>query len=229
MRIGLVIVGVLLLVIGLLAAGLTYQQTSTLSPVPESPNAYEVTLGAVTAGTMTVTWSGGGSSAVVYVYQCSTSSCQNIGSPIAKGSGDSGSLKFSITGGSTLAIDATGSSTVSSTITTDGFLPLTFIGVGLAAAGAFLLVIGIMAKPRTRPAPESYADSAQAEEAPPAPLMPGEVDQGHIMQAAPAPDAAPAPGPGQMIKCASCGTLNEMWLHTCRWCKRPLTTTAGSA
>jgi hypothetical protein len=229
MRIGLVVVGVILLVVGLLAAGLTYQQTQTLSPIPQSPNAYVATLGSVTAGTMTIAWSGGNANSTLYVFQCATSSCQNLGSPIAKGTGDSGSLKFSITAGSTIAIDATGSSAISATVTTDGFVPLTFIGVGLAAAGAFLLVIGVMAKPRVRPAPESYADSAPAEEAAPAPLMPGEVDQGHIMQAAPAPAAAPAPGPGQMIKCASCGTLNEMWLHNCRWCKRPLTTTAGSA
>jgi len=56
---------------------------------------------------------------------------------------------------------------------------------------------------------------------------PGEPDQGYIMQAAPTPADAPQAMPGQMIKCASCGTLNEMWLHNCRWCKRPLTTTAG--
>ncbi|MCI4321374.1 MAG: hypothetical protein L3K18_05830 [Thermoplasmata archaeon] len=228
MRIGLVIVGVILLVVGLLAAGLTYQQTQTLSPLPEYPNAYEATLGSVTAGTMTIAWSGGNANSTVFVYQCSSSSCQSLGSPVAKGTGDSGTLKFSVTGGTTIAIDATGGSTISATVTTDGFVPFTFIGVGLAAAGAFLLVIGIMANRRIRAAPESYADAAPVQDAPPAPLMPGEVDQGHIMQAAPAPAAAPAPGPGQMIKCASCGTLNEMWLHNCRWCQRPLTTTAES-
>jgi hypothetical protein len=43
----------------------------------------------------------------------------------------------------------------------------------------------------------------------------------------PSPAAAKAPGQRPYIKCASCGTMNEPWLHNCRWCKRPLESTGS--
>jgi len=225
MRKGLVVIGVILLIIGLAAAGLTFQQSQSVT-IPQSPSAEVATLGSVTAGSMMVSWSGGSSSTVVDVYQ--GSGC-GAGSAIASGNGASGSFTFSVTGGTTYALCTTAGPTVTGTIQIDGFVPLTFIGVVLAAIGAFMLVVGIMAKPRTRRAPAEVAP-ANAPAAPSggAAFSPAaEGDQGYIMQAAPSvPDIAQGNRP--MIKCASCGTLNQPWLHNCRQCQRALTSTLDS-
>ncbi|HKV89675.1 MAG TPA: hypothetical protein VJQ43_00560 [Thermoplasmata archaeon] len=234
MRKGLVIIGVILLIVGVAAAGLTYQQTQTLSQIPSSGSIFVASIGSVTDGSMTLAWSGGNASSVVSVYQCSSATCANLGPQVARGSGGSGSVTFSIAAGGFYGIDSSGGSALSATVTTDGFVPLTFIGVALAAIGAFMLVLGAMARARVRPAPAevpeptgSAASEPGLESGAGASATAAEGDQGYIMQAA-KPAADPPQSPGQMIKCASCGTLNEMWLHNCRWCKRPLTTTAGS-
>jgi hypothetical protein len=228
MRKGLVIVGAILLVIGILAAGLTFQQSSSVT-VPPTPSAETAVLGSVTDGSMMVSWSGGASSTVLAVY--SGTSC-GPGSPLASGSGASGSLTLSVSAGATYSFCTTAGPAVSATIQIDGFVPITFIGIILAAIGAFLLVMGIMSRPRVRSAPAavdtppSPAWSPSQSSAPTASAAaPG--DQGSIMQAAPsAPEVAQGNRP--MLKCASCGTLNEPWLHNCRWCQRALTTTAES-
>jgi hypothetical protein len=230
MRKGLVVIGVVLLILGVLVAGLSYQQT-TGTTIPTSPSALSLTLGTVIAGTMTVSWTGGGSSETINVFQCSSSSCGATGSPIAVGHGDSGSLSFGVSSGATYAIQATGSP-ASATVQISGFGIATFIGIILAAIGSFLLVIGIVAKPRVRAAPEEVAPPTAAA-APPsfAGETPGQTwhtgprGQETIMKArVETPQAAQ--GTLQSIKCASCGTMNEPWLHNCRWCQRPLETTA---
>jgi hypothetical protein len=230
MRKGLLVVGIILLIIGLLAAGLTFQQSSSVT-IPQSPSAEVATLGSVTAGSMTVSWSGGTSASVIDVY--AGSACGS-GSAVASGTGGSGSFTFSVTGGATYALCTTAGPTVSATIQIDGFVPVTFVGIVLAAIGAFLLVVGIMAKPRTRAAPSEVAPATPAAGAgprraqmPSSPSASPEGDQGYIMQAAPvAPDVAQGNRP--MIKCASCGTLNQPWLHNCRQCQRALTSTLDS-
>jgi hypothetical protein len=230
MRKGLFVIGLVLLIIGVAAAGLTFQQSTSVS-VPQAPNASVVTLGSVTAGTMKVSWTGGAASTYVNVSECSDSSCLSFSNLVGSGQGGSGSFSFSVAGGATYAIYAnTGG--VSATVQIDGFVPLTFIGVVLAAIGAFLLVVGILARPKVRAAPSEVAPPmaptglmGNPQEAP-APSAAPAGDQGHIMQA-PVQAAQPTAAPGQMVKCASCGTLNEMWLHNCRWCKRPLTSTSG--
>jgi hypothetical protein len=231
MRKGLVVVGVVLLIVGILAAGLTFQQT-TQETIPSAPNALTVTLGTVVAGTMTVTWSGGVAGETFDVFECASSTCSDTGSPLATGHGDSGSLSFSVSSGTTYAFQVSGQA-VSASVQINGFAILTIVGIILAAIGSFLLVIGIVAKPRVRAAPtEVMAPTAAA--APPsfAGETPGQTwhtgprGQETIMKArVEAPQAAQ--GTLQSIKCASCGTMNEPWLHNCRWCQRPLETTAS--
>ncbi|HEV8050447.1 MAG TPA: hypothetical protein VGP88_07620 [Thermoplasmata archaeon] len=228
MRKGLVVIGVILLIVGLLAAGLTFQQTSSAT-IPQTPSAEVATLGSVTAGSMMVTWSGGTSASVIDVY--SGSGCGS-GTPVASGTGSSGSFTFSVSSGATYSLCTTAGPTVSATLQIDGFVPLTFIGIVLAAIGAFLLVVGIMAKPRTRAAPAEVGPAsppaAPARSSAPMSNAATEGDQGYIMQAAPsAPEVAQGNRP--MIKCASCGTLNQPWLHNCRQCQRALTSTLDAA
>jgi hypothetical protein len=230
MRKGLVIVGVILLIIGVLAAGLTFQQTSNVT-VPPGPSSETATLGSVTAGSMMVSWSGGSSATVIDVF--SGAGCQT-GSPLASGSGASGSLTLSVSSGATYSLCTTAGGSVSATIQIDGFVPLTFIGIVLAAVGAFLIVIGVLARPHVRAAPAEVGSAAPAAPSQPSGGSSSDMhaprdttDQGHIMEAAPAAPEV-AQGNRAMIKCASCGTLNEPWLHNCRWCQRALTTTAES-
>ena len=231
MRKGLVIVGVILLIVGVIAAGFTYQQTTDLQ-IPQSPNASVATLGSVTAGTITVNWNSGSSNTVVKACQCADPSCGSLGSVVGSGTGGSGSFSFSASSGATYAF-ASNSAGVSGSVVIDGFVPLTFIGIALAGVGAFLLVVGAMARPRHRPAPTPMMEPTPA--AGPmgssrAPLMgtPTSGSEEEMVMPPMAAEPSPAAGssnPAQMIKCASCGTLNEIWLHNCRWCKRPLTTT----
>ncbi|MCI4324673.1 MAG: hypothetical protein L3K00_02135 [Thermoplasmata archaeon] len=233
MRKGLVIVGAVLLIIGVLAAGLTFQQTNTVA-VPVAPSAAGATLNTLIDGTMTVSWSGGNSNETFSVYDCPNADCASSGSAIAVGHGGSGSLSFAVDSGGTYAFSVTNGPGVTATVQTDGFVILTFVGIILAALGSFLLVVGIVAKPRVRAAPMEVAPPAAAE-APPS--FAGET-AGQTWVAGPSgpetimkarvetPQAAQ--GSQQYIKCASCGTMNEPWLHNCRWCQRALESTASS-
>jgi hypothetical protein len=233
MRKGLLIVGVVLLILGVLAAGLTYQQTSSVA-VPVSPSAAGATLNTVIDGTMTVSWTGGTANENFSVYDCPNADCQSAGSPIAVGHGASGSLSFAVASGGTYAFSVSNGPGVSATVQTDGFVILTLLGIVLAAVGSFLLVVGILAKPRVRAAPVEVAPAAPAE-APPSfagetagqTWVAGPSGPETIMKArVEAPQAAQ--GSQQYIKCASCGTMNEPWLHNCRWCQRALESTASS-
>jgi hypothetical protein len=233
MRKGLVIIGIVLLILGVLAAGLTFQQSSSVA-VPVSPNAVAATLNTVVDGTMTVSWSGGTSGETFNVYDCPAANCLNSGNPIATGHGASGSLSFAVASGATYGFSVMGGPSVSATVQTDGFVILTFVGIIMAAIGAFLLVIGIVAKPRVRTAPSEVAPPT-APDAPPS--FAGET-AGQTWVAGPrGPETImkarveaeqPAQGSQQYIKCASCGTMNEPWLHNCRWCQRALETTASA-
>ncbi|MCI4326137.1 MAG: hypothetical protein L3K16_00645 [Thermoplasmata archaeon] len=234
MRKGLVVVGVVLLIIGVLAAGLTFQLSQSAN-VPAAPSAETATMPTLEDGSVTVSWSGGTAATVLGVF--SGTGCTNgPAAPLASGSGASGSVTVSVTSGTTYQICTTAGGPVSATIQTDGFGIFVIVGIVLAAMGAFLLVIGVMARPRTRAAPAEVdaatpaaTDSTQPSDGSMsdlhAPRDP--TDQGHIMQAAPIAEQA-AQGNRAMIKCASCGTLNEPWLHNCRRCQRALTTTAES-
>jgi hypothetical protein len=233
MRTGLVVVGIVLLIIGVLAAGLTFQQTQP-ETVPVAPNALTVSLNTLVAGTMTISWSGGSDGETFSVFECTSTACSNPGSPVVSGHGASGSVSLSVVSGGTYALQVTGGPAVSASVVLTGFTILTFVGVILAAIGAFLLVIGIIAKRRTRAAPAEVEAPTPAARGPPsfAGETPGQEwhagpsGQETIMKArVEAPQAAQ--GTQQYIKCASCGTLNEPWLHNCRWCQRPLETTAS--
>jgi hypothetical protein len=227
MRKGLFVVGLVLLIIGIAAAGLTFQQSQSVS-VPQSPNASVVTLGSVTDGSMTFSWSGGSSTTWVNVSECADSSCSSFTSTVAAGHGASGSSTFSVGGGDTDEI-YTNSPGVTGTVQIDGFVILTFIGIVLAGLGAFLLIVGVLARPKMRAAPAEVATPAEAAGAPDTPAVGASAAEGPgFTMPAPAA-AAQQTAPGQMVKCASCGTLNEMWLHNCRWCKRPLMGTSGDA
>lgn len=233
MRKGLVIVGAVLLIIGVLAAGLTFQQTSSVT-VPAAPDAVSATLNTVIDGTMTVSWSGGTANTTFNVYNCPGGNCQNAGKPFAVGHGATGSLSFSIASGGTYGFSVANSAAVSANVQTDGFVILTIIGIVLAALGSFLLVIGIVAKPRVRASPAEVAPAAPAD-APPSiagetagqTWVAGPSGPETIMQARVEP-TQPAQGSQAYIKCASCGTMNEPWLHNCRWCKRALESTAST-
>ncbi|MFI5415512.1 MAG: hypothetical protein ACHQ16_07685 [Candidatus Lutacidiplasmatales archaeon] len=232
MRKGLVIVGIVLLVLGVLAAGLTFQQSSSVA-VPVSPNAVAATLNTVIDGTMTVSWSGGTSGETFSVYDCPAANCQNAGNPIATGHGGSGSLSFAVASGGTYGFSVSGGPSVNATVQTDGFVILTFVGIILAAIGSFLLVVGIVGKPRMRAAPAEVAPAAE----PAPPSFAGET-AGQTWVAGPrGPETImkarveaeqPAQGSQQYIKCASCGTMNEPWLHNCRWCQRALESTSST-
>jgi uncharacterized membrane protein/ribosomal protein L40E len=232
MRRGLVVVGIVLLLLGVVAAVVPMVVPANTS-IPPANSAQILTLNIIGSGTVTITWSGADSGTMVSVYQCSSSDCSST-SQIASGSGSSGALSFSASGGTTYAINEVGtSSSVAATLAVVGVTPLVLIGIILVVVGLVLLVFGwrTTAKPRsaasTRPvgAQEGLWSTAPAQGIPAS--SPGaEGSGGHIMEAADAPAALSGTRPTRI--CDHCGTPNEPWITNCRKCMRPLASTGQS-
>ncbi len=223
------ILGIVVLVIGVLILALSYtvfdQYSETIPNTSASGSILVLTPQILGGGTVKLSWSGASSNTSVTVFGCTDSTCSSLSSttPVAKGTGGSGSLSFSVSGYSAYAVAETGNpGSLSATAAVEGLSVLGVIGIVLAIVGAILVAIPVRAR-----APVMEDDSTAA---------PPEDEEGAeetVVAAAPAPAAAAsaAPGPGARppIKCANCGTMNEPWITNCRWCKRPLTSTAPAA
>ena len=251
MRQDIFIAGIAIIIVGVLVAGGSFTQNSESTVIPQQGvSCLSYTPPIVGGGTATFAWSGAGSGFHFIVAQQSGGPC-GAGTIVANVSGSSGSVSFSVTGGVTYIALGTGNTVaVPVTVTVSGITPLLLGGIVVAVVGAGLAFAGYVMKDKPRrarappPAPRSIL--------PPLPRQEGEVPVGvtpsptRTKAAVPEPsgpvyfkpsgpeqlyganDTTPAPkAPGNRppIKCASCGTMNEPWLHNCRWCKRPLEST----
>ena len=201
-------------------------------------------------GSVTFAWSNAGNGFLFSIDHSDGPGC-SAGSSVASGSGNSGSVSFNYAAGATYVVVASGNSfAVPVTISFSGISVLLVGGIAVAIVGAGLAFVGYIMrdKPRRARAPPPRARSIL----PPLPRQEGDVPVGLTPAPGPAKtggpepsgpvffkpsgpeelygakDAAPeakAPGDRPYIKCASCGTMNEPWLHNCRWCKRALEST----
>ena len=156
MRRGLVIGGVVLLLIGLLMIGASYALNSagTTQAVPAG-SAWSLTPSTIGSSSVTVTWSGAGSGATVYLVSGSVA-CTGATGIVAQGSGDSGSFTATLTPGTTYSLYAcTGASPSAATFkySAMGITYLILIGIILAIIGIILLAMGMRGgKPAPAPA-----------------------------------------------------------------------------
>jgi hypothetical protein len=229
------IIGIVVLVLGLIVIALAFavlNSSSNTVPAQSTGSVAEITPTILGGGSMAISWSGAASGAAVTMYSCPDSnSCANAPystdqlTVVGSGSGASGSFSASVTGGRTYILTETGDSNgVAVTAKTTGISVVGIVGIVIAILGAILAIL------------PSRARAAAPEAAEPEPThdTPDTADRSnpqgeYVMAAAPAPPAVDAAGPGNrpVLKCASCGTLNEPWLTNCRWCKRTLTTTGA--
>ncbi|HEV2449822.1 MAG TPA: hypothetical protein VGU43_05380 [Thermoplasmata archaeon] len=157
MRRGLFIGGIVLAIVGILALGGGYaiQQTATTTSVPAG-SALSLSPTAIGSTPVTITWSGGSAGTIVYLTTASPS-CPPANN-VTSGSGASGTLKATLSSGTTYSVYACGGSgAISISYTTSGFTILMVIGVVLLILGIVLAVVGRRAKPKVKKEPASSA------------------------------------------------------------------------
>lgn len=255
MRQSIFIAGIVVIVVGVLLVGASFTLNTQATTVPDPRTGEFLTFSATVlfSGTVTLAWSGADQSFRFTINQCADAAC-SPGAAVASGGGASGSVSFTVTGGVTYVVEALGNTlAVPVTLTFSGLTPLLLIGIVVAIAGAGVAFLGYVKKPKPRPAPrpvaarptERFPPLARQEEsgtthvAPtPSAAAPSPEPSGPVffqptgpeeLYGANAPAAAPAPAAGERpwTKCGKCGTMNEPWLHNCRFCKRPLESTGG--
>jgi uncharacterized membrane protein len=253
MRKGIVVAGIVLLVFGLIALAVpfaTSSQSAALQPTSSGGAgglAYSPT-SLVSSGTLSVSWSGAASTTTVSVSPCDTSSCTSTSAAIASGTGSSGSFSLSVQPGHYYLISQNGNTEFLVSIQTTGFEFVDVIGIVLIVVGLVLAVLGYRATARARPeavpevAPEG--EMVRTEDTPLPPPISDPAREAYLLPSSAAgataentktviperpnaSDTPPPTGPGGRppIRCSSCGTWNEPWLDSCRWCKRALTST----
>jgi len=225
MRRGLLIVGIVLLLLGVIAAAVPMALPASTS-IPPSPSALIESPNLLGSGTLNLHWSGASDQTNVTVYECDSSACANLVSRLGGATGSSGSISVPVSGGTWYAITETGSSTpVSATLGIVGLTTLVVIGVILAVLGAVLALVGMRttAKPRVAEPPRSGPSTTGSPSMGSAPAA-GSASDSHIMEAAASPAALTA-GSRPTLICAHCGAANEPWLTNCRKCQRTLTST----
>jgi hypothetical protein len=253
-RQGIFILGIVVIIIGVLIAGGSFTLNSQSNTIPQQGvGCLTIPPSTLVGGSVTLAWSGADQGFSFSVYEQSGSGC-DPGSLAAAGSGPSGSLTFSVSSGVTYVVLGSGNSlAVPVTLTVSGLTPLLLGGIVVAVGGAVLGFFGYIMKAKPRrarappPAPRSILPPLPRTEeemtgpvyTPPAPrkvvapessgpvfFKPSGPEELYGANA-PAPAAPPAQGEHPWIKCAHCGTMNEPWLHNCRYCKRGLTSTGG--
>jgi hypothetical protein len=185
---------------------------------------------------------------------CNGLPCTAAGGPVASGTGGSGSLHTQVQSGTNYAVVQSGTAQPLSTSTS--LLGLTYvllIGIIILILGGLLLGLS---RGRSAPRP-ARAPKPRAVRAPEPEMEPEEAETGYVDEEGPSEMATPAPRrtyvappptpeeleeppepepPAPMpsptaqrapIQCAKCGRLNEPWLTNCRYCRRPLTSTAS--
>jgi hypothetical protein len=210
MRKGLLIVGIVVLLIG--AALLAVGFSSSLTTSVPSGECLDVTPNTLGSDPVTISWNGVSSTSTLSLYAADDCS----GTPIASGTGGSGSFTATLTSGTTYGIGVT-SGTASVTVANHGFSVLQLIGVIILVVGLLLAAVGAIRKPKVAAvaAPQTAAEVSDAATA-----------AGSDVYTA-GPDAAgPTPGSRADQVCNHCGTVNEAWLTNCRSCKRPLASTS---
>jgi hypothetical protein len=240
MRKGRVIVGIILVVIGLVLAVVPFFESASVN-VPQDPLAYNFSPNIIGSGTVTISWSGGSAGTSIEVLPCSGGTCYGQSTPLASGSGSSGTLSFSAQGGSSYALTETNStSTVTAKVTISGLQPLELIGIAVVVVGAFFAVLGLRRPRSTRAAAPEVAPTETYLAPPPASetvmtgpqampsAAPSQPVEETVVEAPPAPSSVPPGGSGRPSrKCGHCGTMNEPWITNCRKCKRPLASTGA--
>jgi uncharacterized membrane protein len=229
MRRALVVIGIVLLLLGVVAAVVPMVVPSSFT-IPQYPSALTQSPNLVGSGTLNVRWSGANAQTVVTIYQCGSSGCDTLVSQLGNGTGASGSISVPVSGGGLYAITEDGSSVpVAATASIVGITTLVLIGIVLALIGVVLAVVGWRTTARPRAAPTPYrvdrvkpAPGAGTSSSAPSP----DPSDSHIMEAAESPAALSGTRP--TLICNHCGAPNEPWLTNCRKCKRPLASTGTS-
>lgn len=171
MRAGMLVVGILLLIVGIVLWYLPVQPSATTQAVPTGEGAIisaNPPLAVLTSSlSYNANWSAS-STVTVNVYDCGTDTqCTNAvhTSPIATGTGASGSLSWSGPKGEVFLVVPSSTATVTTTVTE----PLLggVIGVVLLVIGILLAAIGAMRAPK-KAAPAAPVARAAAPAAPPA-------------------------------------------------------------
>ena len=159
MRKGVVVAGIVVVIIGALLLLVALFATSTSESIPNPSTGEAVTFSPnfIGSGTVSLSWSDGGSQFRFSVYQCTSSDCSNPKStaPIANGAGNSGSVSFSATGGQYYIIVVTaaqaGGNAIPVTVSLSGGLtPLLLIGIIVLALGALIALFGYRAKAKPK-------------------------------------------------------------------------------
>ncbi len=256
MRKGVLIAGIVVLVLGGLIAAYAFVDStqSTTIPSPSTGLGLDFTPSLIGSGTVKLSWSDASSQFRFSVYQCATSACSSpSGAALAEGSGASGSVSFTASGGQWYAVDASAGSSQAVPVSVDvsGLTILLLIGIVILAVGALIALLGVRMKakvklveaPEEEPVKEMFvttpfsgvqdASAAAPEAAAPA-YRPEAAEPSGPVYFEPTTSASTASGGGPTggapaargpIVCPSCGTMNDFWLTNCRNCRRPLTVT----
>jgi hypothetical protein len=249
------IAGIVVIIVGVLIAGdsltLTSDTESISNPATGCQNRLAITPPTVFGGSESMSWAGAPSGFSFSVAKESGSSC-SLGDIVATGSGTSGSVSFSVSAGTTYVVNASGNTAaLPVSLSYSGVTLILLAGIAVAVVGAVLAFVGYVMRDRPRrarappPAPKSILPplARQESEVPtyvPPVRQPAAATEptGPVFfkpdapQPGAAEDSANAPKAGGQrawTKCKACGTMNEPWLHNCRFCKRALETTEGGS
>lgn len=174
MRIGIVVVGVVLLVIGavLLFVPLTPQPAQTLSSSSAAPYEFQVSGFSITGSMpVSVSWTSN-TSVILAAVACSGTCSGNVSSlsGVVLQTGTSGSFTLSVPDGGTVAIVAESSTGGPSSTTVNVTTAQTSIGSILLIVGILLLIVGLVLKRKSsKPMAASPAMPAQDSQPPMAP------------------------------------------------------------
>ncbi|HUI38164.1 MAG TPA: hypothetical protein VLY85_00875 [Thermoplasmata archaeon] len=158
MRRGLVVAGAVVAVVGLLlvVASVAINGASTSQTIPAG-SALTLTPNGVGSIGLSGSWSGGTSDTKVYLVT-GTPACPSPTGVVASGSGASGSFSATLQSGtqySVFACTPDGYQAVSFSYTSSGITYLVVIGIVVLVVGAILAVVGVRAKPKAAPVPET--------------------------------------------------------------------------
>lgn len=157
MRKGLFVVGLVLLLLGVAAAGfITYEAQVPITTNIQAGHQGDLTLSSLTIGPQysTIHWSNAQASDTIYVTTSVPITCNNPANQVASGTGSSGSFALTLTPGThyyvfDCASSAGPLSPVSVNYTSFGLTYITIGGIAFAVIGAVLLVVSLRKAPPT--------------------------------------------------------------------------------
>lgn len=152
MRWGLAIAASLLVVVGLLLIAYLPLLGQTID-IPVFPSGETYTPNGFGPMAVRVSWSGAAPGTLVALESCTDSTCQHVHN-VTRGTGSSGTLTASVTGGQTYVLTTiTTGGAVSAKVTTIGLTYTTIAGIVLLVAGAASLVAARSRGRRPPPTP----------------------------------------------------------------------------